>query len=122
MKDERVLYGNDLEIAREGMKATMARVAYESGHKLIGMVSSVGELERFLKSGAELPTVFILDSRFPTSDDGEEAVSLIKKLSPDTKIVTMPSHDFAKYVDEKHKLPAGTSPEQLVDFLTNLQD
>lgn len=121
MNAEKVLYANDLEVGREGMKETMRVVRSESGHKLIGMVSSVGELETFLKSGQELPTVFILDPRFPTSDDGEEAVRLIKELSPKTKIVTSPSHDFAKFVDEKHKLPAWVSPEQLVDFLTNLQ-
>jgi hypothetical protein len=79
-------------------------------------------LEKFLKSGAELPTVFLFDPRFPTSDDGEEAAKLIQELSPDTKIVTFPSYDFAKFVDEKHKLSAGVSIDRLIDFLTNLKD
>lgn len=121
MKSERVLYANDEAIAREGIQHAMKKIESESDHKLIAMVSSVDELEKYLRSNKERPTVFLFDPRFPTSDDGEDAVKLVHELSPETKIVTLPSYDWARFVDEKHKLRAGITVEALKDYLTDLK-
>lgn len=116
MRGERILYANDTNIAQEGIRRIIEKYAQDDGHTLCGVASSIAELKSLLEDGIR-PSVFLLDPKFPTLSDGEEAIKVVRSLSPDTTIVTLPSHVFIK---SDFKLKEGTDVADLVNFLTTL--
>lgn len=122
MKGERILYGNDTAIAREGIQAIMQEYGSREGHEhqLIGTVSSVKELKAFLSEPDNLrPTIFLFDPRFPFLADGEKAARILQEISPETVIVTLPSYGDMSF---KHiPLHQGIDVDVLITLFTNLQ-
>jgi DNA-binding NarL/FixJ family response regulator len=118
MKGEKVLYASDSELAREGISQILEKHASSDGHSLVETVGSLTELRRVLNEGAA-PTVFLFDPRFPTLATGKKAARLVKKLSPDTVVVTLPSYGDLELVD--YCLERGIGVQELVSFFTNLE-
>jgi len=118
MKGERIVYANDTEIAQEGIRAVVEKYASKAGHELVGTASSVDELQSLLEGGLN-PTVFLFNPRFPTLEDGKKAVEIVRKLSPGTLIVALPSFEGVEIAD--YGLRGGIGVGELVAFLTNLQ-
>ena len=118
MKGERILYASDSDLAREGMTAVIEKYASKDGHKLIGQASSCKEVKELLEGGLK-PTVFILDPQFPYLSDGQEAVTLVRRRSPETTIITIARFEGLKMGD--YNLVADVDVEKLINLLTDLQ-
>ena len=117
MKNERVLVADDQDTVQQGIKSILEAFGPEDGHKIVGQASSVSEVEELLNGGLR-PTVALVDGNFPNRGDGKKAAEIIRRLSPETKIIAF-STDPQDYGDEqwnKHM-----SGRELTVMLTNLQ-
>lgn len=117
MKKERILVVDDQNIVQQGIKSILEAFGREDGHKIVGQALSVSEVEELLKSGLR-PTIALVDGNFPNRGDGNKAAEIIRRLSPETKIIAF-STDPQDYGDEqwnKHM-----SGRELIVMLTNLQ-
>jgi DNA-binding NarL/FixJ family response regulator len=117
MKNERILIADDQEIVMNALFDVISLFGEEDGHAVVGQASSVSEVEGLLKKGLK-PTVALVDGNFPNYGDGDKAANIIRRLSPETKIIAFSSSP-QKYGDEqwnKH-----SSAKELVQNLTNLK-
>lgn len=117
MKKERVLVVDDQGIVQQGIKNILETFGKEDGHKIVGQALSVSEVEELLNGGLR-PTMALVDSNFPNRGDGKMAAEIIRRLSPETKIIAF-STDPQDYGDEqwnKHM-----SGHELATMLTKLQ-
>lgn len=118
MKNERLLIADDKYITLITLSRGIEYFGKEDGHIVVGKASSVDEVRSLIEGGLR-PTVAIVDHRFPYIGAGEEASEIIRKLSPETKIVSFSSDSELKWGDENWNKEM--DPKQLVDALTNLQ-
>jgi len=118
MSAESILYANDAGIARDAITKIMEKCALKEGHVFLGTVASVKDLKFVLVQGYK-PTVFLLDPAFPTLENGIEAIGIMKVMSPDTKIATLPSVNGLRGVDKKFKEPAAT--EELLSYFSGIK-
>lgn len=68
--------------------------------------------------GGIRPTVALVDNKFPDYGDGEKAKNIIKKLSPDTIVISFSSNDGLTWGDENW--PKLMPAKELVQKLTEL--
>lgn len=113
---ERILLADDMEVLREGIKATF-EVYEEGGHVVIGEAGSVEEVEALLDSGLK-PTLAIVDGNMPNRGDGERAAELIRQRSPETKIISF-SSDPQTWGDENWA-KGSLRGKKLIDKVTNI--
>src|SRR3990170_4292555 len=84
---ERILLADDSPLTRYVIKETIEVWGQESGHEIVGEAASEEEVACLLEDGLR-PTVAIIDARMPNKGDGERVAALIRKKSPQTKIVS----------------------------------
>jgi len=118
MKGERILVADDSSIAREGLQRIMESWGSDDDHQIIGSASSVEEVRNLLEGGLR-PSVAIIDHKMPNVGDGERAAKIVRKLSPQTTIVSMSSDDGVTWGD--YNLQKQYRAKEIVDFLTGLK-
>ena len=118
MKNEKILYANDTDIAIEGMTAVIEKYGAKDGHQIIATARSKEEVEELFKEGLN-PTVFIFDPSFPYLYDGADTVKMVRKLSPATKIITISEFEGIDIGDVN--LVASVSSETLIEILNKLK-
>ncbi len=117
MRNERVLIADDYANIRELLAETIEIFGEKDGHKVVATASSVEEVEELLKGGLR-PSVALVDGNFPDEGDGEEAAKIIRKISPETTVISF-SSEVQTWGDEnwsKH-----LTGRQLAEALTKLQ-
>lgn len=117
MKNERILIADDNERVRQMICMIINRFGENDGHKIVGEAASKEEVEALLKKGLK-PSVALVDGKFPDYGDGEKAAAIIRKLSPETFIVSL-SSDLQNWGDENWVKNYGAT--ELVEALTKLQ-
>ncbi len=117
MKGERILVADDQETYRESLCMVIKLFGEEDGHQIVGEAASKEEVEALLKGGLR-PSIALVDGKFPEYGDGERAASVIRKLSPETFIISL-SSDLQTWGDKN--MVKNFAGKDLVEFLTNLQ-
>lgn len=117
MKNERILIADDNADIKKILSDVVEAFGDEDGHKVVGEASSKEEVEVILKGGLR-PSIALIDGKFPNYGDGEQAAAIIRKLSPETFIISL-SSDLQKWGDENWVKNYGA--KELVEALTKLQ-
>lgn len=118
MKNERILVADDNAIILIAVSDGIELVGGNDGHKVVGKASSVEEVESLLRDGIK-PTVALVDNSFPRRGDGERAAQIIRKLSPETFVISFSADEGMEWGDENW--PKKVDAEKLVAQLTKLQ-
>lgn len=118
MKKERILIADDDADSRETLESLIEVFGKKDGHKIVGSAGSVEEVEKLMEKSLR-PTVALVDNRFPLKGDGEKAAEIIRKLSPETKIVSFSTDSNLSWGDENW--PKAVDIKILIARLTNLQ-
>jgi CheY-like chemotaxis protein len=117
MKGERILVADDRANAREALSTVINIFGSKDGHKIVGEACSKEEVEALLNGGLK-PSVAFVDGNFPEPGDGQEAAGIIRKLSPETFIISL-SSEPQKWGDENWV--KNFTGEEFVEALTELQ-
>lgn len=117
MKNERLLIADDQAVCREGLSMIIETFGEKDGHKIIGEASSIEEVEALLKEGLK-PSVAFVDGKFLERGDGEKVAAIIRKLSPETFIISL-SSELQEWGNENWIKNFGN--KEFVEALTKLQ-
>jgi CheY-like chemotaxis protein len=117
VENERILVADDDKTYRRSLSMVIKVFGEEDSHKVVGEASSKEEVEAILKGGLR-PSIALVDGKFPSYGDGEEAAAIIRKLSPETFIISL-SSDLQTWGDEN--LVKNLSAKELVELITKLQ-
>lgn len=116
MKNERILIADDDKVVRDGLKSLIEMFGKKDGHKVVGVAESVEGVKGLLEKGLK-PSVALVDNFY---GDGEKAAEIIRKLSPETKIVSFSNDDNLTWGDENWPKSTGDI-KVLVARLTSLK-
>ena len=118
MKNEKILHADDSFIARDGFKSLIEAYGSEDEHELIGQAASKEEVEQLIEEGLQ-PTVAFIDNKMPHEGDGEKAAQIIRKLSPETIIISLSADTDVTFGD--HNLTKKMAGQELIDFITSIK-
>lgn len=90
----------------------------DDDQQIIGSASSLPEVKKLIEGGLK-PTVAFIDNSFFGHEDGEIVANLVRKLSPNTVIISLSANDEVRWGD--YNLLKTFSGIELKNFLLNLQ-
>lgn len=117
MKNERILIADDNVDIRKSLTSVIEAFGDEDGHKVVGEAASKEEVKALLNEGLR-PTVAFIDGNFPNYGDGEKAAEMIRKISPETFIISF-SLDWQKWGDQSWD--KGMGGKDVIEKLTKLE-
>jgi DNA-binding NarL/FixJ family response regulator len=116
--NERILLADDMLIVLETAFEMIQLFGEKDGHVIVGKAQSVEEVKKLLEEGLR-PTVALVDNSFPLKGDGQRAAEIIRKISPETKVISFSMDTGLTWGDENWY--KGMGSKEVVQALTNLQ-